>query len=94
MHIDHDPDKHQFITVIEDKPATLSYSVLPGEKTWDYYSTFVPPELRGRHIGQDLVKFALDYAIKNGYKIIPSCPFVRSYIGRHAEYLKVVKSQT
>jgi predicted GNAT family acetyltransferase len=90
MHIQHDPDNHQFFTDIEEYTATLKYSVHPDQKILDYYSTFVPPQLRRRGIGEALVKFALDYAIENGYKVIPSCWFTKDFIDSHPEYQKVL----
>ena len=91
MHIEHDFERHQFITVIDGLTATLKYSKHPDQKTLDYYSTFVPPDLRNRGIAGELVKYALDYAIKNGYSVIPSCSFTRDYIERHPEYEIVLK---
>lgn len=91
LYIEHDAATHQFVAIVEGKSATLSYRLLPGEKVMDYYSTFTPPELRGRHIAQDIVQFALDYALENGYTIIPSCSFVKSYLDRHPEYQQVVR---
>jgi uncharacterized protein len=87
--VEHDEKNKQFVAIAEGKACTLEYSVLPDGKTLDYYSTFVPPELRGRHIGQNIVKFALDFAKENDYKIIPSCPFVKLYIDRHPEYRNI-----
>ena len=84
--IEHDEKNKQFIAIVEGKAATLKYSALPDGKTLDYYSTFVPPDLRGRHIGQDIVKFALDFAKENDYQIIPSCPFVKTFIDGHPAY--------
>jgi uncharacterized protein len=88
--IEHDEKNKQFVASVEGKTAHLKYSVLPDGKTLDYYSTFVPPELRGRHIGQDIVKFALDFAKENDYTIIPSCPFVKAFIDAHSEYNQLV----
>lgn len=89
MKILHDKDQKQFFAVVEGKKSFLDYSISADGRTLDYYSTFVPPELRGRHIGQDIVKFALDYAKENNYKIIPSCPFVEKYIENHPEYKSI-----
>ncbi|OJW52737.1 MAG: hypothetical protein BGO67_09595 [Alphaproteobacteria bacterium 41-28] len=87
---EHDEKNKQFVAVLEGKEATLKYSILPDGKTLDYYSTFVPPKSRGQHIGQDIVKFALDFAKENDYKIIPSCSFVKAFIDKHSEYSKLV----
>lgn len=82
IEIIHDKVNHQFTAIVDDKVAVLKYSISPDGKALDYYSTFVPPELRGRNIGQAIVKFALDYAEENGYHVIPSCPFVERFINR------------
>ncbi len=89
LSIKHDKENQQFTATVEGKTAVLKYSS-PDENTLDYYHTFVPPDLRGRHIGQDLVKFALDFALENNYTIIPSCPFVEQFIKRHPEYKKII----
>ncbi|MBY0292574.1 MAG: N-acetyltransferase [Alphaproteobacteria bacterium] len=90
--ITHDKDHNQFMVIVEGKTATLKYSILADEKTLDYYSTYVPSELRGRQIGQELAKFALDFAVDNGYQVIPTCSFVEQFIKRNPEYKKIVAS--
>lgn len=81
----HDKDHNQFIATVEGMPCTLHYTVSPDGKTLDLRATFVPPPLRGRHIGEEIVKFALDYAKNNHLEVIPTCPFVAHYINRHSE---------
>jgi predicted GNAT family acetyltransferase len=48
--------------------------------------TEVSVSLEGRGLGAQLVSGALDDLRARGLKVVPICPFVRSYIGRHAEY--------
>lgn len=84
--ITHNEADKQFSAVLDGKTSVLRYNVTDDGKTLDYYSTFVPPELRGRNIGQDIVLFALEYAKLNHFKIIPSCPFVNKVLERHSEY--------
>lgn len=84
--IRHDEINKEFIVIIENQVAALKYRVLPGREVLEYYSTFVPPALRGREIGRKLVKFALDYAKEKQLQVIPSCPFVRYFIDEHPDY--------
>ncbi|MBA3813207.1 MAG: N-acetyltransferase [Alphaproteobacteria bacterium] len=88
--IEHDKKNHQFFSMVEGKKALLDYTILPDGKTLDYYHTYVPPELRGHEIAGNIVKFALDYAVENHYRVIPSCSYVHSYIKRHLEYQDLV----
>jgi predicted GNAT family acetyltransferase len=52
--------------------------------------TEVAKELAGKGVGGRIVKFVLEYAQANGLKVIPLCPFARSYIDRHKEYKSLV----
>lgn len=88
----HHQTSHQFITEVEGKIAHLDYTPSIDGKVLDYHHTFVPLELRGRHIAQDIVKFALEYAKANHFKIIPTCSFVERYIEQHPEYQSLVAS--
>ncbi len=52
--------------------------------------TEVPPALEGKGVGGAIVKKALQYAKDNGYKIVPLCVFVQSYLKRHKEWDDIV----
>jgi predicted GNAT family acetyltransferase len=54
--------------------------------------TEVPPALEGKGVGKAIVEKALQYAKDNGYKIVPLCPFVNTYIKRHKEWSDIVAS--
>jgi predicted GNAT family acetyltransferase len=45
--------------------------------------TGVPPELEGRGIGGRLVAAAIDRAVRDGFTIVPLCPFARAWLERH-----------
>jgi uncharacterized protein len=47
--------------------------------------TEVPPPLRGRHLGERLVRAALDTARAEGLRPVVLCPFARTYLRRHPE---------
>ena len=52
--------------------------------------TEVPAALEGRGIGSLLARTALDDAGARQLRVVPRCPFVRSYIERHPEYRGLV----
>ena len=89
--IQHQVEAHQFIAEQNGKISRLAYSANEDEKVLDFYSTFVPPELRGSGIAAQIVKEALAYAKENHYKIKPSCSYVADYIRRHSEYQILIK---
>jgi len=53
--------------------------------------TEVPKELNGRGIGSALVKGILDLARAQHVKVVPICPFVKGYLGKHPEYADLLK---
>ena len=75
----------RFEIALEDgDTARLEYRWLKGNMVLMH--TFVPPSGRGKGIGQELVKYVLDYAREQGLKIVVYCPFVAKYMKEHAEY--------
>ena len=52
----------------------------------------VPPgqQSRGMGIAGHLVQASLDSARERGLAVLPYCPYVRSWIGEHLEYAKLV----
>lgn len=50
----------------------------------------VPPVLNGRGIGSALAKGALDLVRSRQETVVPSCPFIASYIKRHTEYQSIL----
>ena len=48
--------------------------------------TVVEDAYEGRGVGSTLVRAALDAVRYEGVRVVPQCPFVRSYIERHPEY--------
>jgi uncharacterized protein len=79
-----DEKNSRFVAEVEGHEAVIEYV-----KTGDSYNllhTFVPEELRGRHVGEDLVRDALDQIKARGATFLPSCPFVQAFLKRHPEY--------
>jgi hypothetical protein len=56
----------------------------------EYLHSETPPDLRGRGLAGALAKFALERDKAAGRKVIPTCPFVKTYIDRHPEYAALV----
>jgi predicted GNAT family acetyltransferase len=68
--------------------AVLTYEMQDGIIVLT--DTLVPQALEGKGIGSALAKTGLEYARKNGLRVIAQCPFVASYIQRHPEYQDLI----
>ena len=51
--------------------------------------TFVPPELRGRGIAQQLVEALVADARAQGFRIVPQCSYVDALFRRHPEWAEL-----
>lgn len=53
--------------------------------------TEVDPAFEGRGVGSALARHALDEVRAEGNrKVMPLCPFIKAWIGRHREYVPMV----
>jgi predicted GNAT family acetyltransferase len=75
---------HRFEITIDGHTGFIQYA--RSANRMDFLHTEVPKELGGRGLAGQLAKAALDYARDAHLRVIPSCPFVKSYIERHPEY--------
>ena len=86
--VSHDPDSGRFELRTDAGTALLTY-VRRGT-TLEMLHTEVPEAAEGQGYGATLAEAALDYARREGARVIPACPFVAAYIQRHREYADLV----
>ena len=53
---------------------------------WSADHTFTPVPLRGKRIATKLVERLVADARKEGFKIVPACPFVKDLFDHHPEW--------
>jgi hypothetical protein len=84
MHIINNPHEHRFETSVDGHLAYVEYRLSDGVITLTH--TEVAPALEGKGIAGKVAAYALDYARDHQLKVVPSCPYIASYIKRHPEY--------
>lgn len=82
--VGHSQKRNRFEVENHGNTAYLEYVIADG--VMDILHTFVPSELEGKGIGSALVKQALEYARESHLNVVPTCPFVETFIIRHKEY--------
>jgi len=85
LDVKHDEQAGKYYALIDGREAVCEYGPA-GNGTLNFFHTYVPPELRGRGVADELVRQALEDVLARGLKVIPSCWFVRAYIDRHPKY--------
>jgi predicted GNAT family acetyltransferase len=70
------------------RAGVIEYEAEPG--TILLLHTEIDPAFEGQGLGAQLVAAALEDLRARGLKLVPLCPFVRSYLHRHQEYADLV----
>jgi len=52
--------------------------------------TVIATEYQGMGLASQLIRYALDEARATGRNVLPSCPFVRSFVQQHPAYVDLV----
>ncbi|MEJ8570717.1 DUF5996 family protein [Microbaculum marinum] len=82
--------KGRYRLVIDGNEAEMTYSRAgKGQIIIDH--TEVPGVLRGRKVGERLVRQAVEDARRDGAVIIPLCPFAKSQFDRHPDWQDVLR---
>ena len=72
----------------EERAAELTWRARGDVRVANH--TFVPPELRGRGIAQQLVEALVADAREQGFAIVPQCSYVDAQFRRHPEWAEVL----
>lgn len=81
--------KGRYQMVVDGHEAEMTYS-RASETLVIIDHTDVPEALRGRRVGERMVRQAVDDARREGFAIIPLCPFAKAQIDRHHELQDVL----
>ncbi len=66
--------------------GTLKYKLDSIAGTINLTSTHVDSSMGGKGLGKQLVTAAVEFAMKENYKIIPTCPFVAALFNKIPEW--------
>jgi predicted GNAT family acetyltransferase len=76
-------DRGRFELDVGSEIAFANYRLTPSAVIITHTET--PRSLRGRSIGSELVKGALELIRRDGRKVIAGCSFVVDYLDKHPE---------
>jgi len=80
-----DPGRSRYEVFVDGRRAGFAAYERAGE-IMTIPHTEVESRFEGQGLGARLARFALDDARRRGWRVVPRCPFVASYIARHPEY--------
>jgi uncharacterized protein len=76
--------QNRFELDVDGEQAVAYYRMAPRVIT--FIHTEVPQALSGQGIGTKLIRGALEIVRAQGLKVVPQCPFVSAFMGKHPEY--------
>ncbi|UOM33522.1 DUF5996 family protein [Acuticoccus sp. I52.16.1] len=82
--------KGRYRLIVDGSEAEMTYS-RAGERLVIIDHTHVPAALRGRKVGERMVRQAVEDARRDGIAIIPLCPFAKAQFDRHPEWQDVLR---
>ena len=80
---------NRFELDVDGRQAVSYYRLAPGVIT--FVHTEVPQALSGHGVGSKLIRGALEMVRAQGLKVVPQCPFVSAYMGKHPEYSDLLR---
>jgi hypothetical protein len=83
------PERGRFQLLVDGEVAGYA-SYHPVGDNLDFTHTQIDDRYEGQGLGSTLIRAVLDAARERGVGVLPHCPFIRSYIERHDEYLDLV----
>jgi len=83
--VEYDPIGQKFFIHLGNVEAVIAYTQV--NNILDLHHTVVPDKFRGMGLAEKMCLFAFDFAKKNGYKIVPTCPYIsQKFLPGHPEY--------
>lgn len=89
MEVVNDIKGSRFVLNIDGDEVYVMYA--EDKETLELYSTYTPPNLRGKGLAAIVVKAGFDYAKEKSLKVIPNCWYVREFAEKYNEYKKMLK---
>lgn len=81
-----DPARHRFDILVDGAQAGYSLYTHPAENPDQqriFYHTVIDDAFGGRGLAGTLTSAALEASIADGYRIVPVCPYVVRWLGKH-----------
>ena len=83
------PDARRYEATVDGALAGFAaYRTQPGLIA--FMHTEVEEAFEGHGVGSILIREALDDARRRGFEVLPFCPFVKSFIAEHREFVDLV----
>jgi len=87
--VHHDAAQNCYEARVQNRRCVTEYVMADGRMIFTH--TYVPPELRGQGIAEQIVRFALSDARVRGFQVTAACSYVARFIERNPEFKALAK---
>lgn len=91
IEVKNNPTANLYEAFLDGKSAGVCHYRIDGQ-TITFTHTVVDPEFEGKGVGSAIAKHVLDDSRAHGFKVVPTCKFIATYISRHSEYQDLVSA--
>lgn len=84
-----DDVQRRFVARVDGEVAAIA-EFLQTPDLIVFTHTETDPRFEGQGVASQLIRWALDQTRVRGFSVLPTCPFVAAYVGRHPEYQDLV----
>lgn len=93
MTVEHDESRKRFVARVGGDVAELRYARADAQ-TIDLQHTAVPEHAEGQGVGGEFARAAFEYAREHNLRVVPSCPFIQTWLAHHPDQRDVVAGET
>ena len=85
--------QHRYEAHVDGELAGFAVFSMQGDRIV-FTHTEVDDRFEGQGVGSQLARFALDEVrARGGLRVVPRCPFIKSWIEKHPEYADLVSAE-
>lgn len=92
--IRNNPDRQRFQVFDGDAAIGQAAYLDDSDGHRIFYHTVIDEEYGGQGLAGRLAAHALDETVAAGLEIVPVCPYIRNYLGKHPRYESRVQKPT
>ncbi len=92
MRVIDNKEMNRFETEVDGHQSIIEYSVLPNILSLNHVE--VDKALEGKGVASEMTEKVLLQIELRGLKVIPVCPFIKSYIQKHPEWNSIVANES
>ncbi|AOT04420.1 GNAT family N-acetyltransferase [Arthrobacter sp. U41] len=92
--IRNNPDRLRYEVLDGDLAIGQAAYVDDGEGRRIFYHTVIDEDYGGQGLAGRLAAQALDETVAAGLMIVPVCPYIKNYLGKHTQYADNIQKPT